>query len=281
MSVTPEVAKPSISRSVTRVIKLGISVLYFAWKRTGRLLLGNQDGTCVVLYYHSVPAKYRERFAQQMQLLAGQRKAIDIHRIDDLPANIDSVVITFDDALQNFTENAVPVLVALKIPATVFVVTDALGNKPGWGEGYYSPDERIMSEEELGTLPDLITVGSHTLTHPNLTTVSPESAATELKLSREKLETLLRRPIPLFSFPHGEYNDSLLRKCKDAGYQRVFTTEPELVSDAADSYAVGRVPVDPWDWWVEFRLKIAGGYCWQPVARNAVRSIRSLVVAAN
>lgn len=279
MSVTPEVAKPSASRSLTRVIKLGISLLYFAWKRIGRLVLGNQDGTCVVLYYHSVPAKYRERFAQQMRLLAGGMRAIDIRRMDDLPANANSVVITFDDALQNFTENAVPVLVGLKIPATVFVVTDALGCKPGWGEGYYGPDERIMSAEELGNLPDLITVGSHTLTHPNLTMVSPESAATELTLSREKLETLLRRPIPLFSFPHGAYNDPLLRKCKDAGYQRVFTTEPELVSAATDKYVVGRVPVDPWDWWLEYRLKVAGAYCWQPVARNAVRNIRALVVA--
>lgn len=273
MSVTPEVAKPSVSRSATRVIKLGISLLYFAWKRIGRLLFGHHYGTCVVLYYHSVPAKYQERFAQQMRLLAGGMKAIDIRRIDDLPAKANSVVITFDDALQNFSENAVPVLEGLKIPATVFVVTDVLGSKPGWAEGYYGPDERIMSEEALGKLPDLITVGSHTLTHPDLTTVSLESAAIELKLSRQKLETLLRRPIPLFSFPHGAYNDALLRQCKDAGYRRVFTTEPELVSASTDDYVVGRVSVDPWDWWVEFRLKIAGAYCWQPFARDAVRNI--------
>ncbi|MGB2637091.1 MAG: polysaccharide deacetylase family protein [Candidatus Acidiferrum sp.] len=279
MSVTPEVSKPSVSRSVARVIKLGISLLYLAWRRIGRLLSGNQVGTCVVLYYHSVPAKYQERFAQQMRLLADGMRVIHIHRIDDLPANANSVVITFDDALQNFAANAVPVLVGSKIPSTVFVVTDALGSKPGWGEGYYGPDERIMSEEELGKLPDLITVGSHTLTHPNLTMVSPESAATELKVSREKLETLLRRPIPLFSFPHGAYNDALLRECKDAGYQRVFTTEPELISAATDKYVVGRVPVDPWDWWIEFRLKVAGAYCWQPLARNAWRNIRALAGA--
>jgi peptidoglycan/xylan/chitin deacetylase (PgdA/CDA1 family) len=277
VSVNPEVAKPSVSRSVRRVIKLGISLLYFAWMRIGRLLLGNRAGTCVVLYYHSVPGKYQERFAQQMRLLAGRKAAIDIDRIEDLPANATSVVITFDDALQNFAENAVPVLIGLQIPATVFVVTDALGSKPRWGQGYYGPDERIMSEEELRKLPDLVTVGSHTLTHPDLTTVSPESAAIELKLSREKLEALLRRPIPLFSFPHGAYNDSLLRESKDAGYQRVFTTEPQLVSAATDRYVVGRVSVDPWDWRAEFRLKVAGAYCWQPVARKAVRNMRALV----
>jgi peptidoglycan/xylan/chitin deacetylase (PgdA/CDA1 family) len=276
VSTTPEVAKPSALRSLIRLIKLGISILYFLWTRAGRALFGNRNGSCIVLYYHSVPGPYRERFERQMKLVANRKKAMDIAAIGATPKGSDAIVITFDDALQNFTENAVPVLVGLNIPATVFVVTDALGAKPVWGEGYYGANERIMSQEELISLPALITVGSHTLTHPDLTSLSVESAAAEIKVSREKLEAMLNRPVPLFSFPHGAYNDMLVRQCKDAGYQKVFTTDPEFASNAKDNFVIGRVTADPWDWPVEFYLKISGAYCWQPLAKGAVRSVKSL-----
>jgi peptidoglycan/xylan/chitin deacetylase (PgdA/CDA1 family) len=276
VSATPEVAKPSASRSLIRLIKLGISVLYFFWTGASRLLTGNRAGSCVVLYYHSVPEHYKGQFEKQMKKLARRRTALDIAAIDELPKSSNSIVVTFDDALQNFTENAVPILVALQIPATVFVVADALGSRPGWGEGYYGENERIMSEEELTNLPRLITIGSHTLTHPDLTNLTPESAAIELKLSREKLEAMLNRPIPLFSFPHGAYNDVLVRQCREAGYSRVFTTEPELVFPSKDQFVVGRVTADPWEWPIEFNLKIRGAYCWQPFARNLVEQFRSV-----
>jgi len=213
-----------------------------------------------------------------MRLVAARKAVIDVACIDELAPNTHSVAITFDDALQNFAENVVPVLVGWKIPASVFVVPDALGSKPAWGEGYYDLNERIMSEAQLSSLPDLITVGSHTLTHANLTAVSQESAAEELKLSREKLEAMIRRPILFFSFPHGAFNELVVHQCREAGYKRVFTTEPLLISAAKDQFVVGRVSADPWDWRLEFYLKISGAYCWQPCAQAVVRSVRRLFV---
>ena len=145
MSATPEVTKRSPTRFSIRIIKLGISILYFVRNRFYCLLFPNRTGTCVVLYYHNVPSPYRKRFEQQMRIVADKKAAIDITRIDDLPANTHSIALTFDDALESFAENAVPVLVRLRIPATVFAVADAFGCNPGWGEGYYFPKERVMS----------------------------------------------------------------------------------------------------------------------------------------
>jgi peptidoglycan/xylan/chitin deacetylase (PgdA/CDA1 family) len=276
MSATPEVATPSVTRFAIRTIKLGISSLSFIWIQLRRWLSPDRPATCVVLYYHSVPAQYRKRFEEQMQMVANRAAAIDITHLCDLPPHTHSVVITFDDALESFAENAVPVLVGLKIPATVFAVADALGSKPGWGEGYFSPEERVMSPEQLGRLPDSIRVGSHTLTHPYLTALSQEAAGEEITRSREKLEALLHRPITLFSFPHGAFNSSTVCQCQEAGYERVFTIEPVLASAGKNQFVVGRVPADPWDWRVEFYLKIFGAYCWQPYAQVVKRKIRAL-----
>lgn len=263
-------------RFVIRLIKLGISILYFAWNRVRRSLSTNKAGTCVVLYYHNVPSRYQRQFEKQMRTIADRKMAIEITRIDNLQTNEHSIVITFDDALQSFAENAVSVLVRLKIPATVFAVADALASKPVWGIGYYPPGETVMSLDQLSNLPDSIVVGSHTLTHPILTAVSQQLATQEIKLSREKLTVMLHRPIDHFSFPDGMFNDFIVHQCQEAGYQHVFTTEPVLVSAGNEQFVVGRVSVDPWDWALEFYLKISGAYCWQPYAHVFLRRIRGM-----
>lgn len=281
MSATPGVAKPSAARFAVRVLKLAISILYLVldWthRQLHRLQGKPQIGTSVVLYYHSVPAAYRDRFEKQMSIVAENEIAINVGDMNTLADNRSSVAITFDDALESFAVNAVPVLERLNIPATVFAVVDAMGSQPVWGQGYFSPDEHVMSAETLRSLPRNITVGSHTLSHTNLLALSSDDAAKEIGESRQRLEQMLDRPITLFSFPFGAFDDSTVRQCFEAGYERVFTTEPELLTAGSDPFVIGRVAADPWDWPLEFRLKIAGAYCWQPWTRALRNGIRNRV----
>ena len=282
MSETPGVRGPSAARFAFRIVKLGISLIYVAiraiWIQLLRLAQKDRAGTCVILYYHGVPSRYRGRFERQMQVASCLAKPVDLRHIEGLPASTRAVAITFDDALESFLENAAPVLIRLKIPVTVFAVADALGSKPKWGESYYSPDERVMSAEQLCKLANLVTVGSHTLTHANLATLESHAALQEIAVSRRKLETLLNRPVTLFSFPFGVFNSSTVRQCREAGYERVFTTEHILAS--ANQFVVGRVAANPWDWPLEFRLKIMGAYCWPAGARHAVSRVRRFFVAS-
>ena len=282
MSATPGAIGRSPGRLAVRAIKLGVSLIYaacqFAWNRAQRLRHRDRPGTCVVLYYHSVPRRYQGRFEEQVRIAVRHAKTIALGGLDRLPANTHSAAITFDDGLESFVENAVPVLQRMNVPATVFVVTDALGSRPVWGESYYDPKERVMSEEQLCGLPSLVSVGSHTLTHPNLVALSEEAAGREIMQSRKKLESLLQRPIATFSFPHGEFSSSTVRQCREAGYERVFTIEPVLFSAVQPGFVAGRVAADPWDWRLEFRLKILGAYCWQAYTRAATRRIKQLLL---
>ncbi len=275
MSATPEAKKSSAADLVRRTIKLGISifylVLYYSWNNLRRLLGKNRPGTAVVLYYHSVPHRYQAQFEEQMRMIARRARPVALKNLNQLPAHRHSVAITFDDALESFAENAVPVLLRLGIPATVFAVTDVLGTKPAWGASYYTPEERVMSVERLRGLPELISVGSHTLTHPDLVGLSSEAAAREITQSRAKLELMLQRPVPWFCFPYGAFNDSTIRLCREAGYEQAFTAEPALITGDDEEFVFGRIGADPWDWRLEFRLKILGAYCWQPWARALKR----------
>lgn len=279
MGATPGVARTSAAQSAVRVLKLAISVFYrmsdLSLQQVRRWLGNPQTGSTVVLYYHSVPDAYRERFEEQVQTLVRKAAAADIFDMDAPDEGRHSVAITFDDALESFAVNAVPVLEQFNLPVTVFAVADSMGGQPVWGEGYFSADERVMTAEMLRSLPKNVTVGSHTLTHPNLLKLRSPEAAREIGESRQRLEQMLGHPVTLFSFPFGEFDDSTVRQCFEAGYERVFTTEPELICAGHNPFVVGRVAADPWDWPLEFRLKIAGAYCWQPLVRSWRNRIRN------
>lgn len=275
MSATPGVQKSSIRRGVIRVIKLGISIVWLAaswlWSSICLLLGHAQTGACVVLYYHSVPTAYRDPFARQMKTLVARRQPIALDELKSLPP-ADSIAVTFDDALESFATQAVPILEHLHIPATVFAVANSFGKQPSWGESYYGAEERVMTEEQLRCLPSLISVGSHTLTHPNLIEQDDASSQREITESRRRLEALLGRPVTTFSFPHGEFDSRTIEQCRDAGYERVFTIEPSVIRSGQVGFVVGRVAADPWDWPLEFKLKILGAYCWQSRWRKAKRN---------
>jgi peptidoglycan/xylan/chitin deacetylase (PgdA/CDA1 family) len=179
------------------------------------------------------------------------------------------VVVTFDDGFVSAIENAVPELVQRRIPVAFFVVAGLLGTSPRWAEFGRAGigEEIIATAERLRELPcDLITIGSHTMTHPLLTSLSEEKAKFELSASRAELKKLLNRDIKLFSFPYGAFNDRLIELCRAVGYERVFTVLPMPAFTDSQEFVTGRIAVNPTDWELEFRLKILGAYRWLPKA---------------
>jgi peptidoglycan/xylan/chitin deacetylase (PgdA/CDA1 family) len=193
--------------------------------------------------------------------------------------------VTFDDAYQNVLENALPELAKRAIPATLFIVSDGLGRNPGWEDHSDNTDpdmhDPIVTEEQLRSLsPDLIQVGSHTHTHPLLTRISEVQARSELALSRTRLQAIVGRDVKLFSFPYGAYNDDLISWCREAGYDKVFTTLPRSASAGPEEFVVGRVAVYPYDVPLEFSLKLSGAYRWWFGAVELKRKLASAITFA-
>ena len=272
-----------LTRLTSRILKLAISLVFF-WAsaliytfnfRKGR----PRKGSCAILYYHSVPRQHRSRFARQMDLLVRWAKPVAANRTEVCQPGEKCVAITFDDGLDSIVENALPELQRRKIPATMFIVVQSLGRYPIWMPA--PPDslhgERVISLEQLRKLPsDLVTIGSHSLTHPNLCDLDAAEARTEIRNSRTELSEILGKDVLLFSFPYGAFNETLVRFCRDAGYERVFTTLPNPALIVPGEFILGRVAVEPTDWLLEFRLKIAGAYRWLPAAFALKRRLRSV-----
>ena len=185
------------------------------------------------------------------------------------------IAITFDDAFMSVVENALPELVARKMPCTIFVPTGCLGCNPTWQlEGSSSDSaEVVASGEVLRSLISMgVRLGAHSRSHPLLTRIRPQDARTEIIGSKADLENLLDRPVDLFAFPYGDFNSQTLWRCKEAGYRFVFSIAPGSVDPMDTEMLRPRIAVEPSDTRLEFWLKLRGGYNWMPLASAIKRN---------
>lgn len=267
-----------------RIINLTISLFVRAcdWlrDRLSRLVGRKARKKCIVLAYHSVTDDQRSKFASQMDVLVRNAEPV---RADIAACPVQGehyAAVTFDDGFQNIVDNALPELKKRRIPATLFVVTESLGGNRGWEHlgGDDTRQEKVMSVEQLQELsPELVTIGSHTMTHPLLPSVDQGRLQQELAGSRTKLKQILNREVNLVSFPYGAFNDTVVEGCREAGYERVFTALPVFAFAQPGEFVTGRVGAAPTDWPIEFRLKLAGAFRWLPYAYLLKRRILSVL----
>lgn len=91
--------------------------------------------------------------------------------------------------------------------------------------------------------PALVTIGSHSLSHPILTTLTDEDLERELQGSRSRLESQLDRSTPIFCYPNGSL-DARVRDCAARHYDAAVTTFEALIdTQSADYWALPRIPV--------------------------------------
>lgn len=262
-----------------RIIKLLVSIVYFAgeaiWRVLLRMIGKKPDASYVVLYYHDVPDAQREMFARQMDLVLSLTIPLSTDDQPELIAGERYSIITFDDGFENTLDNAVPELTKRNIPATFFVTVGYINRKAEWWPTSAPEcEQKIAPSQRWQQLPaSLMKVGSHTLTHPYLTKLSEREARAELCSSRFELMQILKRNIIAFSFPYGQFTPDLVQWCYDAGYEQVFTTLPGNRFSSTGKLLIGRTAVDPDDWLIEFRLKLTGAYRWLPSAISCKRKI--------
>jgi peptidoglycan/xylan/chitin deacetylase (PgdA/CDA1 family) len=101
-----------------------------------------------------------------------------------------------------------------------------------------------LSWDELAALdPDVVAIGSHTTTHPILTTLSPAEAEREIAGSGTLLERRLGRAVPHFCYPNGA-EDPAVRDLARRHYDAALATTPGLVRPTSDRHALPRISVD-------------------------------------
>jgi peptidoglycan/xylan/chitin deacetylase (PgdA/CDA1 family) len=124
-----------------------------------------------------------------------------------------SVYLTFDDGTADH-RRAADLLSSQGLAGTFFVITGRLGTP-----GYLSEDDvRYMVAQGHR-------LGSHSVTHRRLTSLSTAELAEELVSSREHLEAIGRTTVDWFAPPGGVYSKAVIDTALRVGYKVVRTMD--------------------------------------------------------
>jgi peptidoglycan/xylan/chitin deacetylase (PgdA/CDA1 family) len=86
------------------------------------------------------------------------------------------------------------------------------------------PWKTVLSWDELRQLSkDGVTIGAHTQTHPIMTRISVEEAYTEITGALQDLQQQLGQVPPIFSYPDGGYNETVVNLLRQHGIVMAFT----------------------------------------------------------
>lgn len=272
-----------------RDLKVAVSLIYYVLRGILRYLLrlaGRPTAQqLTVLYYHGILPEERTAFSRQMDALRRGARVIPTSYLGELAPGKKCVAITFDDALTSVAENALPELAKHSFHSTIFIPVGWIGRTPGWAmeddalacrSGVdLERAEIVMSSDELKALPaSLVSLGSHSLTHPSISELDAERAKAEIADSRQQLAELSGREIVEFSFPYGDHDASALAMCRAAGYQAAYSIKPQEIDTSASELLRGRTKVDPSDGPIEFYLKFNGAYEWCGYAAPLMNALR-------
>ena len=151
------------------------------------------------------------------------------HRLPRRP-----ILITFDDGYRDVFFHASPVLRRLGFRATAYVVSGRISA----GDPSFLTWPLLQALERRG-----IEIGSHTVAHRDLTSLSDRALLEDLRSSRLTLERRLGHRLPWLAYPFGR-NDARVRvQARRAGYLLAVTTRPGALASAREPLALPRLRV--------------------------------------
>ncbi|MEU5524054.1 polysaccharide deacetylase family protein [Streptomyces sp. NPDC093250] len=191
-----------------------------------------------VAMYHSVgdcsDDPYRitvtpERLERQLTWL--RRRGLRGVSVSDLLAarargeGRDLVGLTFDDGYTDFLTAALPLLRRFRCGATLFVLPGRLGGDNAWDP--LGPRKPLLTADGIRrAAAEGVEIGSHGLTHVDLTLADDATLKTEVAESRALLAELTGAPVDGFCYPYGTVDARVVEAVRTAGYRYACAIDP-------------------------------------------------------
>lgn len=209
-----------------------------------------KDYSAKVVFYHDVGKLYTP-MGTESEIFWAHVKCL---RVGD--------VVCFDDGFRgiwNVRERLAVSRQRLAVKVIVFLAVGLIG-KPG----YLTWEEIRELQDKYGVEFQCHTWSHQTLVGPyNDEVPAPPDGRTEewyrheLVDSKAELERKLGKKITALCFPVGYFSDDVIRRCKEAGYQKVYSSYPGNVTD---EYVQPRCLVQDFQL-STFKAVLRGGMC--------------------
>ena len=144
------------------------------------------------------------------------------------------LLLTIDDAFESFYLNAWPVLKNKKIPFILFVNTREVGK-----HGYMTWNQiREINKSNLGT------IGNHSHSHEYLVDWEDNKIKSDLETSINIFKKELGYSPKIFSYPFGEYSNSLKKIVSDLNFKFAFGQHSGVIDITKDFLELPRFPIN-------------------------------------
>jgi glycosyltransferase involved in cell wall biosynthesis len=168
----------------------------------------------VLTYHEIVPEQATSLYAVSSRQLEEHLRLL----AEGEPPQPSGWELTFDDGHISHYRYALPLLDKFGIRGTFFITAGWTGVRPGY--------------MAAGELKEMFARGhavqAHGWSHKMLTQCSPTELYDELRRSKETLEDVLGTGVDTMSLPHGRWNRQVLAACSQAGYKKVYTSDPSV-----------------------------------------------------
>jgi peptidoglycan/xylan/chitin deacetylase (PgdA/CDA1 family) len=163
----------------------------------------------------------------------------------------DLVGLTFDDGYADFLTHALPALRRRGFGATLFVLPGRLGGDNAWDP--LGPRRPLLTAAGIrGAAAEGVEIGSHGLTHVDLTTADDLTLKRETVESRAVLTELTGTGTAGFCYPYGTVDQRVVDAVREAGYDYACAIDPGPLTGP---HALPRVHVGQHDTAVRLFLK--------------------------
>lgn len=210
-----------------------------------------RDGRCVLTLHRVVPTPELDHdldwsaFGELLDLVAagGVPVTADLHTADGAPA---SAILTFDDGTSDHLR-AAEELAARGLRGIFFVPTAPLGEPSRLTPG------NVRTLVELGHV-----VGSHTVDHHRLDTLTEPELRRQLVESKARLEELTATGVEYFAPPGGSSHARLADVLEETGYAASRSTRWGFYRSPDERFEVPCLPVTAFTWrrgWIRGALE--------------------------
>ena len=217
-----------------------------------------------VLMYHSINQHMQSEndiyslsqrdFAQHVELLHELHKTENSRIVKLDSTDRSGITITFDDGYRDTLTIAAQTLADKKLPFTVFVSSANIT----------SGDSKFLNRQELIELSKIsgATIGSHGHAHSHLAKMSPQDVTSDLKQSKDWLEQIVQKPVTTLSYPHGSYNNDVVRIASEIGFEFAATSKWGVFEVGTKKLEIPRIDVWSQDSRKVLQQKLLGQWEW-------------------
>lgn len=205
--------------------------------------------TPVLMYHHIQP--HPAALVKKQELLSTdpywldqhisylQKNNYTIYGVGDLVSSLSlkiplsgkPVILTFDDAYDDFYIYAYPTLNQYGVHADLMIPTGLIGTT-----GYLSWNQ-VKEMQDSG----LVSMYNHTVTHYGLGYFNDtDRISYEILHARDQIEQILGIPSTIVAYPYGSYSNRAIDLLKKHGYIAAFTTDHSFIQCDDEMYQLHR-----------------------------------------